>query len=323
MAITVTEIWRYPVKSMGGERIQSSALNTRGLHADRMWAVRDPALGAITTARRLSALLRCTARYAQDPTDLPAEPGNAPEVVITLPDGDELSSSDPRVHGRLSDLVGREVLLEPLPPLTDKDRHRAPRETKASLRAHFGLADDEPLPDLSMFPLRKLAELSRHVTPVGSYVDAYPLHLITRASLADLKARSPSTEFDVRRFRPNLVLDTDAEHGLPENSWCGAKLEAPGATLRGEIPTIRCVVPTREQTSLRADPDVLRTVAAHADRCLGIYATVECTGNIRVGDEARVRRPESPTRPVALTRAGATALKRRVLRAANALMPAE
>jgi uncharacterized protein len=323
MGITVSEIWRYPVKSMGGERIEAVAVGKRGLHADRVWAVRDPALSAITTARRLPPLLMCTARYAQDPAGLPAEPENAPEVLITLPDGDQLSSSDPQVNARLSDLVGREVRLEPLPPLTDKERHRAPRETKASLRAHFGLADGEPLPDLSMFPLRKLAELGRYVTPVGSYVDAYPLHLITRASLAAMKAHEPSAEFDVRRFRPNLVLDTDDEHGLPENSWCGAVLEASGATLRGEIPTLRCVMPTREQTNLIADPDVLRAVAGHAERCLGIYATVERTGDVAVGDEVRVRCPEPPPRPVALTRAGATALKRRVLKAANALIPAE
>src|SRR5215218_6420844 len=163
-----------------------------------MWAVRDPGLGAISTARRLPPLLRCQARYAGDPVC--AEPGDAPEVVITFPDGEEAPSSDPRVHARLSDLVGREVRLEPLPPVNEKERYRAPRETKARLRAHFGLADNEPLPDLSMFPLKKLAELSRYVTPVGSYVDAYPVHLLTRASLAAMKAQTPSSDFDVRRF---------------------------------------------------------------------------------------------------------------------------
>jgi hypothetical protein len=46
MSASVTEIWRYPVKSMGGETIDAAAVGERGLHADRMWAVRDPALGA-------------------------------------------------------------------------------------------------------------------------------------------------------------------------------------------------------------------------------------------------------------------------------------
>src|SRR5215204_1910028 len=47
----------------------------------------DPGLGAISTARRLPPLLRCQARYAGDPVC--AEPGDAPEVVITFPDGEE------------------------------------------------------------------------------------------------------------------------------------------------------------------------------------------------------------------------------------------
>jgi uncharacterized protein YcbX len=323
MSATVAQIWRYPVKSMGGERIAAAAIGERGLHADRMWAVRDPALGAISTARRLPPLLRCTARYSKDPADFAAGPGYAPEVVITLPEGEEVSSSDPRVHERLSDLVGREVRLEPLPPLTEKSRYRAPRETKATMRAHFGLSDDEPMPDLSMFPLQMLAELARYATPVGSYVDAYPLHLITLASLAAMAEHAPAADFDLRRFRPNLVLDTAGEGGLPENSWLGAELEMPGTTLSGEIPTIRCVMPTREQTDLKSNPDVLRTVAAHADRCLGIYASVKRAGMVAVGDEMHLRHLEAPSRAVMLAQAGTTTFKRGVLRAANALMPKE
>jgi uncharacterized protein YcbX len=119
------------------------------------------------------------------------------------------------------------------------------------------------------------------------------------------------------------VLDTGTDGGLPENSWCGGELEAPGTTLRGEIPTIRCVMPTREQIDLEADPDVLRTLAAHADRCLGIYASVEHAGMIAVGDELRVRRPEPPPRIGALTRASKTTFKRTALRAAHRLIPGE
>jgi uncharacterized protein YcbX len=323
MSATVTEIWRYPVKSMGGETIDAATVGERGLHADRMWAVRDPALGAITTARRLPELLRCTARYPEDRAGFTAGPGSAPDVVITLPNGEEVSSSDPQVHARLSELVDREVRLEPLPRLTEKARHRGPRETKASMRAHFGLANDEAMPDLSVFPLRKIVELSRFVTPVGSYADAYPLHLITLTSLASMAAQAPTANFDVRRFRPNLVLDTGDDRGLPENSWCGGELEAPGTTLRGEIPTIRCVVPTREQTDLEADPAVLRTIATHADRCLGIYASVERAGVIALGNELRVRGREPPSRMEGLARDTATTLKRGALRAANALLPRE
>ena len=79
MPVTVTEIWRYPVKSMGGERLDNVAVDERGVVADRMWAVRDPELGSITTARRRPALLRCGARYAADPL------GSAPDSSSCCP----------------------------------------------------------------------------------------------------------------------------------------------------------------------------------------------------------------------------------------------
>src|SRR4029453_17306175 len=311
MPVTVTEIWRYPVKSMGGERLDNVAVGERGMVADRMWAVRDPELGSITTARRRPALLRCGARYAADPL------GSAPEVVIVLPDGEEISSADPAVHAQLSELVGSGVRLEALPPPSDKDAYRGPGETRAETPPPCGPPEEEPLPDFSVFPLRKLAELSRYVTPVGSLFDAYPVHVITRASLAAMAALTPGSDFDVRRFRPNLVVDTEPGDGVPENSWCNAALALPNAGLHGEIPTLRCVMPTREQRELPTDIHVMRTVAKHANRCLGIYATVSSPGTIRVGDEIVVRRPAS-SRPTAMTRVGARSLKRSVLRAVNA-----
>ena len=80
-------------------------------------------------------------------------------------------------------------------------------------------------------------------------------------------------------------------------------------------------MPTREQRGLPTDIQVMRTVAKHANRCLGIYATVSSPGTIGVGDEIVVRRPASPSRPTAMTRVGARSLKRGVLRAANAMVP--
>src|SRR3954471_19651246 len=64
---SVAEIWRYPVKSMGGERLAQSAIATRGLHADRMWPVRNVELNTFTTARRWPVLLQCSARFEEDP----------------------------------------------------------------------------------------------------------------------------------------------------------------------------------------------------------------------------------------------------------------
>ena len=204
---------------------------------------------------------------------------------------------------------------------SDKDAYRAPRETKAEIRAKFGLAEDEPLPDLSVFPLRKLAELSRYVTPVGSLFDAYPVHVITRASLAAMAALTPGSDFDVRRFRPNLV-DTEPGDELPENSWCNADLDLPNAGLHGEIPTLRCVMPTREQRELPTDIQVMRTVAKHANPASESGATVSSPGTIGAG-VTESWYAGLPRRPALRPHPSCCSSARRVLRAANAMMPKE
>ena len=117
VAGSVAEIWRYPVKSMGGERLAQSAIAARGLHADRMWAVRDAELDTFTTARRWPVLLQCSARFAENPADRSAGPGDVLDVIVTFPDGSEVSSSDPAIHDRLSELIGKPARLESLPAL--------------------------------------------------------------------------------------------------------------------------------------------------------------------------------------------------------------
>lgn len=317
---SVAEIWRYPVKSMGGERLAQSAIATRGLHADRMWAVRDVGLDTFTTARRWPILLRCSARFAEDPAGKSAEPGDVLEVIVTFPDGSELSSSDPAMDERLSELIGKPGRLESLPAVSEKRRYRTVQATKADMRRQFAIPDGEPLPDFSMFPVRKLAELARYATPVGALYDAYPILLMTRASLRAMAERAPDSQFDVRRFRPNVLIECDGAEPV-EFAWCGGRLRAPNVVFDAQIPTVRCSIPTREQGDLPADPDVLRTINAHADRCLGVYANVAAAGTLAEGDPLELEPSAAASAPVAAARSGVTALKRGALRAFDALSP--
>jgi uncharacterized protein YcbX len=317
---SVAEIWRYPVKSMGGERLAQSAVAARGLHADRMWAVRDVELDTFTTARRWPVLLQCSARFAKDPAGRPADPGDVLEVIVTFPDGSELSSSDPAMDGHLSELIGKPARLESLPALSEKSRYRTPQANKADMRRQFALADDEPLPDFSVFPVRKLAELARYATPVGALYDAYPVLLMTRASLRAMAELAPGSQFDVRRFRPNVLVERDGAE-LAEFAWCGGRLCAPNVAFDIEIPTLRCSIPTRQQGDLPADPEVVRTINAHADHCLGVYANVAAAGALAEGDPLEVEQSAAASAPAAVARSGATALKRGTLRVFDALMP--
>ncbi len=312
----VVSIWRYPVKSMAGERIPTGSLGPLGLHADRTWAVRDVELDATTSAKRLPSLMWCTARYAAEPP-ADAGPGRAPEVIIGFPDGLEVCSSDPSVHQTLSAYLDRDVELRALPSVSDKGAYRGPIATKSDIRTIFGLAPDDPLPDLSMFPVRKLAEISRYATPVGTYVDAYPLHLLTEQSLRAMASHSPDADFDVRRFRPTILVDWPAGGEQPELGWCGGILSAGTARLAPQIPTVRCVMPSHSQPGLDRDPAVTRTVAAHARRCLGVYATVAASGRITEGDVLQLDPPAKSLSPDSV----AAMVKRAAMKAFAAVLP--
>ena len=92
---TVSELWRYPVKSMQGERVRSAAIGVEGLAGDRSYALFDRTTGLGVTGRRVPQLLYATASLRDD--------GG---VEVVLPDG-EVSRGD----DDLSDWLGRAVTL--------------------------------------------------------------------------------------------------------------------------------------------------------------------------------------------------------------------
>lgn len=314
---SISALWRYPVKSMGGEEVSTSTVDLRALHADRLWAVRDLELG-VTTARRLPMLLGCTARFVEEP---PAGvgPGNVTDVIVTLPDGTEITSTDhERMDARLTELTGRQVALVPLPPLHDKAAYRGVLANKSDIRQQWALSDDEPLPDFSMFPIRKLAALAIYATPVGIFADAYAIHIVTTSSLQTMAAFEG--DFDVRRFRPNIVIDTPLD-GLAEQEWLGGTLRASDVGIRVEIPAIRCSVPMREQPGVPADPVVSRTVSQHGDRCFGVYADIAEGGTLHVGDPVTFEPPEAAGAIGASVGRLAERVRRNTIRAGNRLLP--
>ncbi len=302
---TVRELWRFPVKSMGGERVDATTLGTRGMHGDRLWAVRDEDRGVLTNAKRIPALLMCSARYvAEPPPDV--APGSIPDVEITFPDGTTVRSSDPDANARLSAFLGKRVTLCSLRPESDKAHYRAGKSSAAEMREVFAVDAGEPLPDFSMMPMGKLLELDKYATPPGTYYDAFPLHVLTTASLGT---------YDVRRFRPNVLIDTGDATGYLELQWTGSTLAMGACTAFVDCPTPRCSMPTREQPGVPADKTVLKTIARDAERCLGACASVTRAGAVRTGDEVVLEAPAT-SKLGEWARARATGLKRLLIRAA-------
>lgn len=281
---TVHEIWRHPVKSMVGERLARTSLGPLGVPGDRGWALRDDEAGEIRGAKKLPILMQCRARYRTEPA------GDAiPHADIELPDGTRTATDDPEVHARLSALVGRRVTLWPRRPADDREHYRRVlpegADLERELREVFGRLPDEPLPDLMVFP----PEILEFTSPLGTYFDAYPLHVLTTASLATLGHGAPPGRFDRRRFRPNVLVETPAgTTGLPEAGWTGRTLRVGGAEVRVEMPAVRCSMTIRAQPDLPADPEVLRTIVREGAQNLGAYASIVRPGDVTVGDPVEI-----------------------------------
>ncbi len=284
MVGTIKEIWRYPVKSMAGERLTSSMVGHKGLLGDRGWALRDEQAQEIRGAKKLPQLMLCSATYVEEPTET-----HIPSISMHLADGTTLKSNDADVNARLSAMLGRTVTLWPRQPESNTDHYRrgAPDnpDMMLELRELFGRTPDEPIPDLSVFP----KEIFEFTSPLGTYFDAFPLHVLTTASLNTMSQRNPSAQWAAQRFRPNFVVETNADqHGLVEIGWCGRSLKIGGLTIQCNLPTPRCVMTTQAQAELAKDPSILRTIVRDAEQNLGVYGVIQTPGRVAVGDTVEV-----------------------------------
>lgn len=132
--------------------------------------------------------------------------------------------------------------------------------------------------------------------PAGSFFDYGSVHLVASSTLEHLQTAYQQGRFDVRRFRPNLVVGFNGEPFI-ENSWAGRAVTVGNqVVLRVTIPCPRCVNTTLAQASLPRDPGILRTIA-QLNRldlgdfgrlpCVGVYAEVVKAGVVRRDDVVR------------------------------------
>jgi uncharacterized protein YcbX len=256
---------------MLGELLERAVVGERGVDGDRAFAIVDAETGTIASAKdpqRWGVLFECRAACV------------APAVVeITLPDGTRVTSDDARVHDVLSRAFGRTVRLE----------SRAPAEPV--LDAYW--------PDIDGVEAERRGQTTKErialVAP-GTFFDAAPLHLVTTATMARLRELEPASSFDVRRFRPNVVVAVEDPPGFPENDWVGRTANL-GTELQASVflGAPRCVMTTLAQGDLPRDNGVLQAIARHnrydipglgPSSCVGVYALVAAAGTVRTGDEA-------------------------------------
>lgn len=286
----VSELWRYPVKSMGGHRISSTEVTEKwGFPGDRGWALRDGKASEIRGAKRINSLLQFSAKYLTEPIA-----DGTPEIEISFPDGSTMRSSDDRIHAALSDAVGRPVTLWPRRPADDHEHYRRGKITEAVLREQLDLGPDDEFPDFNVLPEDVLTELFDYVTPRGTYFDAMPLSLATTTALDSLRATLPDSAIDPRRFRQNIIVERDAEagtaaaaDGYPEFDWLGRQLHIGDAICEVTVRIARCVMVNLPQTDLPLDRGILKSLTANTGMDFGVYLRVIKPGQITEGDEIR------------------------------------
>ncbi|NUQ63819.1 MAG: MOSC domain-containing protein [Pirellulales bacterium] len=260
---TVATLWRYPVKSMMGEELNAAAVTDRGLLGDRAYALVDLQDGKVASAknpRKWPRLFAFRAAYLEPPEIAQA----IPPVRIALPDGATITSRDHDVDQVVSAAVGRQVALRAAPP------------EKPSLEEYW--------PDMEELDRRDT--VTDEAMPTETFFDAAPLHLVTTATLDTLGKSYPEGRFEVRRFRPNLVIEAGpSETGFPEDAWLGRTIRI-GNEVRISVtgPCPRCVMTTLAQGDLPADPGILRTAARQHKAHVGVYAKVLRGGIVRRGD---------------------------------------
>lgn len=289
---SVAEVWRFPVKSMLGERLDEVDITPAGVVGDRGWALLDPEDGKVVSAknpRKWGRMLELRASYVE----APATQGTPAPVVIELPDGSSVGSDDADVGERLSAFLGRPVHLVSAAPeqrtmeetWPDVDG-LAPEAFIERTRIDTGVAD-ETVSDIAM----------AMAAPPGTFFDLSALHLLTTSTLAELTRIQPDGAFDVRRYRPNVLVETTAP-GFVENDWVHGRVElGDSAAMHVALPTMRCIMTTLAQEDLPRDPSLLRTVA-RSNRleieglgswaCAGVYGDAAASGTVRVGDEVRL-----------------------------------
>ncbi len=274
----VASLWRYPVKSMAGEELTLSRLGKNGLLGDRGYALIDKQDGKVVTAKnpkKWSGLLDCQATLMG-----PVSDREMPGVQIKLPDGTTLSSEQPDLNKRLSEVLGREVFLA----VTQGGMVTG---VNSSLPASWVPNSEEYRLDIGGQDEGK--RVTDFELPEGTFFDCGMVHLLTTATLAQLKKSHPEGRFEIQRFRPNIVVESNnGENNFMENDWVGNTL-AIGDEVRLNIsgPCPRCVMTTLAQGELSKDTRILRTAVEQNQGNVGVYAQVVKGGTVRKGDPIR------------------------------------
>jgi uncharacterized protein YcbX len=266
----VQDLFRYPVKSMQGERLSAVDIGAQGVIGDRAYALRE-ANGRIMTAKKWATLLAFSARY-----DAPPLPGVLAPLRITLPDGRTIQAQAADAATVLSTVLGHPVVLA-------RAQRDQPSQAEIDPATVFG-----DVPVEQVLPGRTAATMLATIAlPPGTFFDSASLHVVASGTLAHLRTLiGADAQLDPRRFRPNMVVETaPGVEGFLEDAWLEGTLDVGESVRLVQMrPTLRCVMTTHRQADLGRDLRILRTAAQHHHDHVGVWASIGAAGTVRVGD---------------------------------------
>jgi len=242
--MNITQIWRFPVKSMQGETLSTAPVDHNGIVGDRHWCLRDVGSGRNLTARREPGLLFAAAKVV----DL-----NPLQVEIAIPDGPTIrgvgtDGDDPAINAALSTWIGRPVELR------------------------VAISDDTGTYE-TQADETETGEWFTWEGPSGSYHDSTR----TRVSLV---SAATMRDWDPRRFRINVIVDGDTENELVGRTVQAGTVTMD--VLKQIDRCVMTTRP--QPGGIERDLSVLKTVVAEMGNMLGIGAVVTAPGTMNVGD---------------------------------------
>lgn len=272
---SIKRLWRFPVKSMLGEEVESAEVVWSGFYGNRSYALVDSQSSKLVSAKnphKWERAFQCRSELlgAESPS---SRRGRQPTVRITLPDGGQYDIAEGNygnAEAALSALFGRKVTLTAA---------KADPEVLEYEQYHPEI-DEDPLGGTT-------SDFVRPVTSqAGTFTDKAAIHLLTESTLRTLRGLYPNGDFDPLRFRPNMLIDAGSASGFLEREWVGWKaMVGEEAEIEIFAECGRCVMTTLPQSIIPSDTGILRTVMQHNRGKAGVFASVLKGGKVKKGDE--------------------------------------
>jgi uncharacterized protein len=222
----IEALYRYPVKSMRGEPLESATMGWQGFDGDRRFALRrlsDRGEFPWLTAGKLPELIHYT---PQLPTHVRTPEGEELEIL-----GDALAADIERRYGQPVEMM----------------------------QSKHGVFDEASISVIT-------SDTAREVCRVGA------------------------TSYDIRRFRPNIVVRSTRAVPFEEDEWLGGQLTFGDAAIAVTMRDVRCVMLNFDPDGGSHSPGMLKAVVRRNENHAGIYGNVTRTGRLAVGQAIVLQR---------------------------------